>query len=121
MALVDIRMFSEQKEGTESFVGTWLKKPGETVTANEPVLEISTDKVSMEIPAPASGVLAEILKTENEPVEPGEVLGRIEARAAANRTDAGPEGSALAGGSPIASGTQFGSAVHSGERARVDG
>jgi 2-oxoglutarate dehydrogenase E2 component (dihydrolipoamide succinyltransferase) len=78
MALVDIRMFSEQQEGTESFLGTWLKKLGEAVTENEPVIEISTDKVSMEIPAPASGVLAEILKSEKDPVTPGEVLGRIE-------------------------------------------
>ena len=78
MAHIDIRMFSEQKEGTESFVGVWLKKPGERVNVNEPIVEISTDKVSMEIPAPASGVLAEILKSENEPVSPGEVLGRIE-------------------------------------------
>ncbi len=71
-------MFEEQKEGTESFVSIWLKKPGERVQANEPVVEISTDKVSMEIPAPASGVLSEVLKAENEPVEPGEILGRIE-------------------------------------------
>ncbi len=77
MPNIDIRMFSDQKEGTESFIGVWLKKPGEAVNVNEPVVEISTDKVSMEIPSPASGVLAEILKAENEPVLPGEVLGRI--------------------------------------------
>ncbi|MGA8025960.1 MAG: 2-oxo acid dehydrogenase subunit E2 [Bryobacteraceae bacterium] len=79
MPTVDICMFSDQKEGTESFVGVWLKKPGERVNANEPIVEISTDKVSMEIPAPASGILTEIRKGENEPVTPGEVLGRIEA------------------------------------------
>lgn len=78
MPIVDVCMFTEQKEGTESFVGVWLKKRGERVNANEPIVEISTDKVSMEIAAPAAGVLAEILKAENEPVAPGEVLGRIE-------------------------------------------
>lgn len=82
MSLVDIQMFSEQKEGTESFVGVWLKEPGDTVNANEPIVEISTDKVSVEIPAPASGVLREIVKAANQPVAPGEVLGRIEAAAA---------------------------------------
>lgn len=83
MPVIDIQMFSEQKEGTESFVGVWLKQPGEPVNVNEPVVEISTDKVSMEIPAPASGVLREIVKAANQPVAPGEVLGRIEVDAAA--------------------------------------
>ncbi len=83
MPVVDIQMFAEQKEGTESFVGVWLKQPGDPVSANEPVVEISTDKVSMEIPAPASGVLQEIVKAANQPVAPGEVLGRIEVGAEA--------------------------------------
>ena len=87
MPTIDIRMFSEQTEGTESFIGVWLKKPGDRVVASEPLVEISTDKVSMEIPSPASGVLREILKHENEPVAPGEVLGRIERDDAAG-TDA---------------------------------
>src|SRR5215469_4792298 len=78
MPVIDVLMFAEQKEGTESFVATWLKQPGDPVSAYEPVVEISTDKASMEVPAPSAGVLTEILKTEGEPVAPGEVLGRIE-------------------------------------------
>lgn len=81
MPIVDIQMFADQREGTESFIGVWLKNLGDAVTANEPIVEISTDKVSMEVPAPASGVLTEIVKAANEPVAPGEVLGRIEAGA----------------------------------------
>ena len=77
MPTVDIEMFPDQREGTESYVGVWLKNLGEAITQNEPIVEISTDKVSMEIPAPASGVLVEILKPANEPVSPGEILGRI--------------------------------------------
>ena len=77
MPTVDIEMFPDQREGTESYVGVWLKKLGEGVAQNEPIVEISTDKVSMEIPAPVSGVLVEILKPANDPVSPGEVLGRI--------------------------------------------
>ena len=78
MPVVDVLMFAEQKEGTESFVATWLKQPGDPVSAYEPIVEISTDKVSMEVPAPSAGVLAEILKAEGEPVAPGEILARIE-------------------------------------------
>lgn len=76
--VVDVVMFSEQKEGSESFVGTWLKQPGDSVSEFEPIVEISTDKVSMEIAATASGTLKEILKAEGDPVAPGEVLARIE-------------------------------------------
>ncbi len=75
--IVDIIM-PESEEGTESVLEQWFKQPGEFVKQHEPLLEISTDKVSMEISAPASGVLKEILKQPNEPLEPGEVLGRIE-------------------------------------------
>jgi 2-oxoglutarate dehydrogenase E2 component (dihydrolipoamide succinyltransferase) len=93
MAVIDVRMFAEQKEGTESFVASWLKQPGDRVGAYEPIVEISTDKVSMEVPAPAAGVLAEILKAEGEPVAPGDVLARIRTDAAAEqeRPAAGPE------------------------------
>ena len=77
MPVVDVLMFAEQKEGTESFVATWLKRAGDSVSAYEPIVEISTDKVSMEVPAPSAGVLTEILKAEGEPVAPGEILARI--------------------------------------------
>ena len=74
---IDITLPSDQAEGTESVVAAWFKRTGDPVAANEPLLEISTDKVTVEIAAPASGVLREILKAEGEKVEPGEVLGRI--------------------------------------------
>jgi 2-oxoglutarate dehydrogenase E2 component (dihydrolipoamide succinyltransferase) len=83
MPTVDVRMFSDQQEGTESFVSVWLKKLGDQVQENDPLVEISTDKVSMELPSPASGLLKEILKTEGEPAGPGDILGRIETDAAA--------------------------------------
>jgi 2-oxoglutarate dehydrogenase E2 component (dihydrolipoamide succinyltransferase) len=56
----------------------WLKAVGEMVTQHEPLLEIETDKVTVEVPAPASGVLREITKAEQEEIAPGDVLGRIE-------------------------------------------
>lgn len=67
------------EEGTESVVASWLKKAGEKVAAHEPLVEISTDKAILEVPAPAEGILREILKRPEERVRPGDVLGRIEA------------------------------------------
>ena len=80
--LVDVTVPVGQAEGTESVVSTWFKSVGDTVTENEPLLEISTDKVNMEVASPGTGRLAEILKSDGEQVEPGEVLGRIDAEAA---------------------------------------
>src|SRR5687767_7184002 len=74
---IEVRAPSEQSEGTRSQVQRWLKNIGETVAENEPLIEVETDKVTIEIPAPAGGVLREILKHEQEEIEPGELLGRI--------------------------------------------
>ncbi|RIL08170.1 MAG: dihydrolipoamide succinyltransferase [Proteobacteria bacterium] len=78
--LVEVIFPPEQQEGTESVVGKWLKAIGDQVEINQPLLEISTDKVSVEIAAPATGVLVEILKNENDPVEKGALLGRIDVK-----------------------------------------
>ncbi|MBI1983941.1 MAG: dihydrolipoamide succinyltransferase, partial [Acidobacteria bacterium] len=59
----------------EGTVTKWLKKVGERVERDEPLLEISTDKVDAEIPSPASGILAKIMVKENETVEVNAVLG----------------------------------------------
>ncbi len=55
--LVDVAVPADQAEGTEMVVGTWFKQVGEAVTENEPLLEINTDKVTVEVAAPATGVL----------------------------------------------------------------
>ena len=81
--LVPIAAPADQEEGTEMVVGTWLKRVGEPVTQNEPLLEITTDKVTVEIAAPATGILREILKSADQPIQAGEVLGRIEVGGAA--------------------------------------
>src|SRR4029077_8646434 len=77
----EIRAPAEQTEGTRSQLLRWLKRVGDTVEANEPLIELETDKVTVEGGSPASGVLAEILKQEQDEVVPGELLGRIEAGA----------------------------------------
>ena len=81
--LIAIAAPADQAEGTEMVVGTWLKRVGDAVTQNEPLLEVSTDKVTVEIAAPATGVLREIVKPANQPIQAGEVLGRIEVGASA--------------------------------------
>jgi 2-oxoglutarate dehydrogenase E2 component (dihydrolipoamide succinyltransferase) len=76
---------------TEGTVTRWLKKEGETVQADEPLLEVSTDKVDTEIPAPASGVLTSIKVNEDETVEVGAELAVIDAEG----TPSGDAGSAV--------------------------
>ena len=75
--LVNVTIPAEQSEGTETVISLWFKAVGDEVTENEPLLEVSTDKVNVEIAAPASGRLAEILKKDGDSVEPGELVGRI--------------------------------------------
>jgi 2-oxoglutarate dehydrogenase E2 component (dihydrolipoamide succinyltransferase) len=62
---------------TEATVAKWLKRPGEAVAADEPIAELETDKVTLEVPAPASGTLSEILAEEGANVPVGAVLGTI--------------------------------------------
>ncbi len=62
---------------TEGTVTRWLKKVGDTVEADEGLLEISTDKVDTEIPSPVGGVIEEILVQEDETVEVGAILAKI--------------------------------------------
>jgi 2-oxoglutarate dehydrogenase E2 component (dihydrolipoamide succinyltransferase) len=81
---IEIRAPSEQTEGTRSQVQRWLKSVGDAVAENEPLIELETDKVTIEIPAPAGGVLAEILKQEQDEIAPGELLGRIQAGGASH-------------------------------------
>ncbi|HEY2274838.1 MAG TPA: dihydrolipoamide acetyltransferase family protein [Steroidobacteraceae bacterium] len=97
----EIRAPAEQTEGTRSQLLRWLKRVGESVEANEPLIELETDKVTVEVASPASGVLAEILKQEQDEIVPGELLGRIETGAAEivrGATAGEAAGAAAAGG-----------------------
>jgi 2-oxoglutarate dehydrogenase E2 component (dihydrolipoamide succinyltransferase) len=86
---------------TEGTVSRWLKQVGESVAADEPLLEVSTDKVDTEIPSPASGTLLEIKVQEDETVEVGAVLAVIgEAGAEVKAPEAAPEPEAASEPSP---------------------
>ena len=88
-------------EGTRSQILRWLKQVGDSVAENEPLIEIETDKVTVEVAAPGSGVLREILRHEQEEIAPGELLGLLDPAAAA--TAATPAASAsVAAGQPRA-------------------
>src|SRR5438034_799250 len=78
---------------SEGTITKWLKQVGEEVQADEPLLEISTDKVDTEVPSPGAGVVSEILVQEGETVEVGTLLARIggEAGASAPAAEAPPE------------------------------
>ncbi len=73
----EIRVPALGESVTEATIGQWFKKPGEPVTADEPVVELETDKVTIEVPAPASGVLESIAAETGSVVEVGALLGTI--------------------------------------------
>jgi 2-oxoglutarate dehydrogenase E2 component (dihydrolipoamide succinyltransferase) len=73
----EIRVPTLGESVTEATVGQWFKQAGEAVTADEPLVELETDKVTVEVPAPASGVLSEIVVKAGDTVAVGSVLGAI--------------------------------------------
>ena len=79
----EIRVPTLGESVTEATVGKWLKKVGDAVKADEPLVELETDKVSVEVPAPAAGVIASIDAAEGATVEVGGLLGAIDASAKA--------------------------------------
>jgi len=77
LSLIEVRVPDEQ-EGTKAVVRAWLKRIGDAVAENDPLVELETDKVTQEVPAPVSGVLAEILLDTDAEAVPGALLARIE-------------------------------------------
>ncbi|MDQ3079359.1 MAG: 2-oxo acid dehydrogenase subunit E2 [Pseudomonadota bacterium] len=76
----DVRVPDEQ-EGTKAVVRAWLKRVGDVVAVNDPLVELETDKVTQEVPSPAAGVLSEILLETDAEAVPGALLGRISSNA----------------------------------------
>jgi 2-oxoglutarate dehydrogenase E2 component (dihydrolipoamide succinyltransferase) len=75
--MAEIRVPTLGESVTEATIGKWFKRPGEAVAADEPVVELETDKVTIEVPAPAAGVLSEIAAKDGETVAVGALLGQI--------------------------------------------
>ena len=91
----EIRVPTLGESVTEATIGKWFKKAGDTVAVDEPLVELETDKVTVEVPSPAAGVLADITAKDGETVGVGALLGNIDAGAGAKPARKG-EGSSPA-------------------------
>ena len=88
--MTDIRVPTLGESVTEATVGKWFKQPGDAVAVDEPLVELETDKVTLEVPAPAAGVLSDVAVKEGATVAPGALLGQIKDGAAAAPKAAAP-------------------------------
>src|SRR5258708_5193977 len=85
----EIRVPTLGESVTEATVGQWFKKVGDTVAADEPLVELETDKVTLEVPAPSAGVIAEIAVKDGDTVGIGALLGSINPNGAAAKAGHG--------------------------------
>lgn len=90
MAITDVVVPQLSESVSEATLLTWKKQPGAAVEADEILIEVETDKVVLEVPAPASGVLTEIVKGDGSTVTSGEVLARIDTAAKAGAAATAP-------------------------------
>jgi 2-oxoglutarate dehydrogenase E2 component (dihydrolipoamide succinyltransferase) len=88
--MAEIRVPTLGESVTEATIGKWFKHPGDAVAADEPVVELETDKVTIEVPAPAAGVLSEIAAKDGETVAVGALLGQIKEGASAAAAKSAP-------------------------------
>src|SRR5688572_10101424 len=77
--MAEIRVPTLGESITEATIGRWFNKPGEAVKVDEPLVELETDKVTIEVPAPSAGVLSEIVAKDGDTVAAGALLGQITA------------------------------------------
>ncbi|HEX5212740.1 MAG TPA: biotin/lipoyl-containing protein, partial [Pseudolabrys sp.] len=75
--MADIRVPTLGESVTEATVGKWFKQPGDAVAVDEPLVELETDKVTLEVPAPAAGVLSDVAVKAGDTVAVGALLGQI--------------------------------------------
>src|SRR5215472_7793507 len=90
--MTDIRVPTLGESVTEATIGKWFKQPGDRVAVDEPLVELETDKVTIEVPAPAAGVLSEIAVKNGETVAVGALLGQIAEGGAAGKAAPVPTG-----------------------------
>jgi 2-oxoglutarate dehydrogenase E2 component (dihydrolipoamide succinyltransferase) len=100
VALVTDVLVPPNEEGTRATVLRWCKQVGDSVVKDEPLLELETDKVTVEVPAPADGTLIEVLKEANVEVNPHEVLARLRLGSPAAEEAAMPAAARESGATP---------------------
>src|SRR5215469_5024832 len=101
--MTEIRVPTLGESVTEATIGRWFKKAGEQVAVDEPLVELETDKVTIEVPAPAAGVLSEIAAKDGETVAVGALLGQIKDGAGAAAAAAAAVAKSAASAAPAAS------------------
>ncbi len=125
MAITDVVVPQLSESVSEATLLTWKKQPGAAVEADEILIEVETDKVVLEVPAPASGVLAEIVKGDGSTVTSGEVLARIDTAGKAPATPAtapaaeAPKAAAQAAAAPAAPASTAAAGVASPAAAKI--
>src|SRR5512140_1538396 len=118
MAIVEVKVPQLSESVAEATLLQWKKKAGEAVAIDEILIEIETDKVVLEVPAPAAGVLAEILQADGATVLAEQVIARIDTEGKAIAT-APPAGRPAAATAPAAAAAQAATAVGSGAKAGI--
>ncbi|MFN4959688.1 MAG: biotin/lipoyl-containing protein, partial [Burkholderiales bacterium] len=99
MAIHDVKVPQLSESVAEATLLQWKKKPGDAVAADEILIEIETDKVVLEVPAPSAGVITEIVKSDGGTVVSGEVIAKIDSEAKASA--AGAPAAAKQGTAPV--------------------
>src|SRR5690554_250786 len=102
MAIIDVLVPQLSESISEATLLNWKKQPGEAVEADEILIEVETDKIVLEVPAPSSGVLTEIVKGDGSTVVSGEVLARIDTAAQPTAAPAEPAAPAAEAKAPEA-------------------
>ncbi|WP_458232143.1 2-oxoglutarate dehydrogenase complex dihydrolipoyllysine-residue succinyltransferase [Roseateles sp. P5_E8] len=102
MAIVDVQVPQFSESVSEGTLLTWKKKPGEAVTIDETLVEIETDKVVLEVPAPASGVLGEVLVADGSTVVSQQLLAKIDTEGKSGAAAPAPAAAAPAAAAPAA-------------------
>jgi 2-oxoglutarate dehydrogenase E2 component (dihydrolipoamide succinyltransferase) len=82
---IDIHVPTLGESVSDATIARWIKKAGDSVAADEPIVELETDKVTLEVPSPVAGKLGEIIAAEGETVEVGALLARVEEGAAGTK------------------------------------
>src|SRR5271166_3092670 len=100
--MTEIRVPTLGESVTEATIGKWFKQAGDAVAVDEPLVELETDKVTIEVPAPAAGVLSEIAAKNGDTVAVGALLGAITPGAGGAAASAAPVAAPAAAPAPAA-------------------
>lgn len=126
MAIIEVKVPQLSESVAEATLLQWKKKPGEAVAADEILIEVETDKVVLEVPAPAAGVVSQIVKADGATVTSDELIAKIDTEGAATAAPAAaapaaaPVAAAPAAAAPAAAGSKSGVAMPAAAKLMAD-